>query len=312
MPVQAQDPGTTLSRSRRRLLWSAPAWLAAPACVASAANADVAVHDDSGATLRLRAPARRIVALSPQLVELCFAAGAGSALVGTVRGADRPPAARSLPRVGDAFGLNLEAIALLRPQLILAWRSGTAQRQVAALQRLGVPVYWSETRDLRDVARTVLRIGEMAGTEEVARAWARHYQLGLHALRGRTPAGPPVRVFYQVWPRPLMTIGADQLIDHAIRLCGGVNVFGELHAPAAQVSREAVLARDPQLIVAATPRRDALNSWRGFAELSAVRHDRLVLLDPDELPRMGAQVLDGVRQLCHAIDVTRERLRRAG
>ena len=109
-----------------------------------------------------------------------------------------------------------------------------------------------------------------------------------------------------------MTIGADQLIDHAIRLCGGVNVFGDLHAPAAQVSREAVLARDPQLIVAATPRPHALASWRAFGQLSAVRHDRLVLLDPDALPRMGSQVLDGVRQLCQAIELTRQRLKGRG
>lgn len=305
--LRTQDPRpATLKLARRRLLLAGVALLGTPPAHAAAPGPQV--HDDSGALLRLAVPARRIVALSPQLVELCFAAGAGPRLVGAVRGADQPAAARRLPRVGDAFGINLEALAMLRPDLILAWRSGTPPRQLAALRRLGIPVYWSETRRLRDIATTVLRIGTLAGTEATAGAWAAGYLRRLHALRAAQRGAPPVRVFWQVWPQPLMTIGGVQLIDRAIRLCGGVNVFGELSTTAPQVSREAVLQRDPQLIVAATPDTHALQGWKEFPQLSAVRHDRLVLLDPEGLPRMGAHTLDGVRQLCQAIDTTRRRL----
>ena len=311
MPVRAQDPGpAALNGARRRLLLAGAALLGGPSAHAAAAAPQV--RDDSGAELHLRAPARRIVALSPQLVELCFAAGAGSRLVGVVRGADQPAAARHLPRVGDAFGINLEALAMLRPDLILAWRSGTPPRQLAALRRLGIPVYWSETRRLRDIATTVLRIGTLAGTETIAHAWAASYLRRLHALRDAERGAPPVRVFWQVWPHPLMTIGGVQLIDRAIRLCGGVNVFAGLAASAPQVSREAVLQRDPQLIVAATPDTHALQGWKEFPQLSAVRHDRLVLLDPEGLPRMGAHTLDGVMQLCQAVATTRRRLAPAG
>ncbi len=312
MSLRAEDSCAALSRQRRRLLRRALALLAAATGTARAGSAPPAVRDDSGALVRLAAPARRIVALSPQLVELCFAAGAGARLIATVRGADHPPAARRLPRLGDAYALNLEALALLRPDLILAWRSGTPQRQIDALQRLGVPVYWSETRELRDIAGTVLRIGDLAGTQAAAGAWAHAYLLRLAALRRSARGQAPVRVFYQVWPAPLMTVGSLQLIDHAIRLCGGVNVFGALRATAPSVSREAVLARDPQLIVAATRQADALRAWRAFSQISAVRHQRLVLLDPDELPGMGSRVLDGVQQLCQAIAQTRAQLRAAG
>lgn len=295
--------------TRRRLLRAGTALLVpalVPAFVPALADeAPPAVRDDSGQLLRLPAPARRVVALSPQLVELCFAAGAGPRLVGSVRGADQPAAARALPRVGDAFALNLEALAMLRPDLILAWRWGTPQRQVEALRRLGVPVYWSDTRTLEDIAETVLRIGTLAATQAPARAWAQAYAQRLQALSRQPHPGAPVRVFYQTWQEPLMTIGGSQLIDQAIRLCGGVNVFAGLRAPAPQVSREAVLARDPQLIVAATRQADALRPWLAFPQVSAVRHHRLVLLDPDTLPRMGSRVLDGVQQLCEAIERTR-------
>ena len=302
MPVPPEDPAAALTRARRRLLLACPAALALrPA----AARQPLEVRDDNGRLVRLARPARRIVALSPQLVELCVAAGATSRLVGVVRGPDMPAAARHLPAVGNAFGIDLEAVAMLRPDLILAWRSGTPQRQVATLLRLGIAVYWSETRRLRDIASTVLRIGTLAGTEAAASEWAKAYTLRLHALRQAAHGLAPVRVFYQAWSAPLMTIGADQLIDRAIRLCGGINVFSDLRAPAPQVSREAVLARDPQLIVAASARADALRGWRAFGQISAVRHSRLVLLDPDALPGMGLRLLDGVQQLCRAIQATR-------
>ncbi len=296
-------PGARMKR--RQMLLLGCALLAAPN-----ARAAVSARDDEGRELRLARPARRIVALSPQLVELSLAAGAGRFLVGTIGGARLPAAVHALARVGDAFGLNLEALAMLRPDLVLAWRSGVAPRQVEALRRLGIPVYWSDTRRLRDVGETVLRIGELAGTLAVARTWAEAYFRRLRALRGHARGLPPVRVFFQVWPAPLMSIGGGQLIDRAIALCGGTNVFGDLSAPAAQVSREAVLARDPQLIVAATQDARALQAWRGFPQVSAVRHGRLVLLDPDGLPRMGTGAIDALQQLCRAIDLTRRDLAR--
>ena len=113
---------------------------------ASAASAaPVTVRDDSGQTLTLNAPAQRAVALSPHLAELVFAAGAGAKLVGVMRYSEYPPAAAALPVIGDAFALNLEAIAALRPDLLLLWQSGVNPRQQQRLPALGLPIYRNET-----------------------------------------------------------------------------------------------------------------------------------------------------------------------
>ena len=282
----------------RRL--AAIAALLAAAGLAPTAQAETRAHDDLGRLVQLARPARRVVVLSPQLLELAGAAGVP--VVGTVRGAAAPP---TLPRVGDAFALNLEAIAMLHPDLIVAWRSGTPPRQRDALQALGVPLFWAETTRLQQVGADVRQLGRLAGDVARADAWADAFDARLAALRARYATRPPIRVFYQAWPRPLITVGGPQLINQAIALCGGVNPFARLAQPAPAVSREAVLAADPQLIVDASPDAHALDGWRHFPQLAAVRDHGLVRLDPDTLPRMGVHVLDGVAQLCQAIDAVR-------
>ena len=281
---------------------------------AAAGAAPLRVVDDTGHVVVLDRPARRIVALSPQLLELAAAAGASRAVVGTIRGAEDVAWARRLPRVGDAFALNLEAIALLKPDLVLAWKSGTPPREVARLQALGIPVYWSQADTFATLADTVSRIGVLAGTPVQAGRWVRDFDSRLAGLRRRYAGRrPSVRVFYQLWNRPLITVGGPQLISQAITLCGGSNIFGALPVLAPTVSREAVIAADPQLIVASGPRATPwFDDWMRFPQVSAVRHHQLVALPSDALSRMGVQVLDGVEQLCAVVETARTEVRRAG
>ena len=276
-------------------------------CALPASAAPIRVTDDTGQLLTLQQPARRIIALSPQLLELSAAAGASKQVIATIHGADNVHWARKLPLVGDAFALNLEAIARLKPDLILAWESGTPPREVARLKSLGIPVYWSQANTFETLASTVQRIGQLAGTTAPAGRWVRDFDTRLAALRARYAAQrPQVRVFYQVWSRPLITLGGPQLINQAITLCGGRNVFGHLSVLSPTISTEAVLQADPQLIVTASPRGAAwLQDWKRYTQISAVKHDQLVALPPNALPRMGVDVLDGVQQLCGAVATAR-------
>lgn len=269
--------------------------------------APVQVTDDAGQAVRLAAPAQRIVALSPQLLELSAAAGASRRVVGTIQSTGNVPWARKLPRVGDAFALNLEAIVRLKPDLILAWESGTPPRDAARLKTLGIPVYWSQANTFESLASTVRRIGVLAGTSTQAQRWVGDFNARLASIRQRYAAQkPPVRVFYEVWNQPLITVGGTQLISQAIALCGGHNVFGHLSVLAPTIGFEAVVKADPQLIVTASPQAAQwLKAWKRFPQLSAVRHDQLVALSPDALPRMGVNVLDGVQQLCTAVATAR-------
>jgi iron complex transport system substrate-binding protein len=281
------------------------AWLLVAA--AGAAAAAVAVRDDAGRAVELAAPARRVVALAPHLAELVYAAGGGDRLVGVMRYTDYPPAAARLPVIGDAFTVNLEAVAALHPDLLLVWSSGVNPRQQQALHALDVAVYDSDTTTVEGIAQTLTRLGRLLGTEAVADAAARDTRARWTALHARYAARPPVRVFYQLWDDPLMTVSRGHLIDQAITACGGVNVFAAQAALTPTVSWEAAVAADPQIVVTGTSRDEParLGGWERFARVDAVRRHQLVALDAEAMARMSPRFIDAAQRLCEAIDRAR-------
>ncbi len=281
--------------------------LASAVWLAAAAAAPVAVRDDAGHEVQLPAPARRIVAIAPHLAELVFAAGAGEHLVGVMRYSDFPSAAARLPVIGDAFALNLEAIAALKPDLLLVWQSGINPRQQQRLLDLGLPIFQSEITDVAGIAHTLRRLGQLADVATPANAAATHTLQQWQQLNSRFAQRAPVRVFYQLWHEPLMTAGRGHLIHQAIAACGGINVFASQPGLTPTVSWEAAVAADPQIIVTGAARDEPahLQAWQRFPRLSAVRQGHLVVLDGHRLARMTPRFVEGARALCEALDRVR-------
>ena len=278
-------------------------------CSALAA-AEVRVVDDTGASIRLPRPAERIVTLAPHLVETLFAAGAGNKLVGTVEYSDFPEAAKKTQRVGGYSRLDLEAIAALKPDLIIAWLSGNAAAHVEKLREFGFPVYISQPNRIEDVASEIERIGHLAGTDKKARATAQDFRKRLAALQKRYAQKPVVRTFYQIWKQPLSTIGSKQIITSVIQLCGGENVFGTLESLAPVVTVEAVVAANPEAIVASgmgEARPDWLDDWKRWPTILAVARNNLFFVPPELIQRHTPRLLDGAEQLCRHLDTARSR-----
>ena len=274
-----------------------------------AAAAPVTVRDDAGQALTLPVPARRVVAISPHLAELSFAAGGGDRLVGVMRYSDHPPEAARLPVIGDAFAVNLEAVAALKPDLLLVWRSGINPRQQQRLATLGLPVFNNEITTVDGIADTLRRLGQLFGTSPVAEAAAAQTEQRWRALRERYASRPPVRVFYQLWHEPLMTVNRGHLIDQAISACGGINVFAGLPGLTPTVGWEAAVTADPQVVVTGgEPNEPAhLEGWTRFRRVAAVKNQHLVALPGHRLARMTPAFVDGAQALCEAIDRARPR-----
>lgn len=250
-------------------------------------------------------PARRIVTLAPHLAELVHAAGAGDRLVGTVAWSNFPPAVAALPQVGDAFRVDLEALAVLHPDLVLAWQGGNPDHLVEQLAGRGYRVVALAPERLDDIGVQLETIGRLAGTEAVATAAAAAFREELAALRRAQAGKTPVRVFYQVSWRPLYTIGGRQLISEVIDVCGGRNIFADLGELAPAVSLEAVIERDPEVILSADLQRAELEEWRRWTGITAVRGGHLYSVDGDLVVRASPRILAGAREVCARLDEAR-------
>ncbi|BAO30374.1 cobalamin-binding protein [Sulfuritalea hydrogenivorans] len=277
---------------------------------AVAAHAEIIVTDDTGATVRLAAPATRIVSLAPHITEALFAAGAGERIVGTVEYSDYPDAAKAIRRVGGYSKLDLEAVAALKPDLIIGWRSGNAGAHLEKLRSLGMPIYVTQPDRIEDIARSIEHYGRLAGSGAVADAVAQGFRARLAQLRARYGGRSPVRIFYQVWRSPLTTVSDKQIISDAIRLCGGKNVFGDLVGLAPNVSVEAVLASNPEAIVASgmgEERPEWLDDWRRWTQVTAVARGNLFFVPPSIIQRHTPRLLDGTERLCEHLETARKR-----
>ena len=278
------------------------------ACI-GAAHAEVRVRDVNGDAVVLPQPARRIVSLAPHLTELLFAVGAGDRVVGTVAHADFPETARQLPLVGDSAMLDLERIAALQPDLVLVWRHGNAPQQLRRLATLKLPTYAHEARALADISRGLRDLGTLTGQASDASQRADAFDRAVDTLRARHLGQRRLRVFYQVWPQPLITLNGEHLISQALDVCGADNVFAAQRLLTPTVTEEAVLLTDPDAIVTgwipAYGGTAPLDAWHRLSALRAVRTGQLLTVNPDLLHRQSDRVVLGVQELCEKLDAAR-------
>lgn len=280
--------------------------LAMAGLLVSPQGAALAVKDDRGVVIRLQRPAQRIVTLTPHLTEIVFAAGAGDRLAGVARFSNYPPEAKALPVVGDALHVDVERLLALKTDLVLAWRSGTPPETVARIERAGLAVFVSDARRLQDIGGAILAVAALAGTPAAGAQAAAAFERGLGELRAAKRQGRPLRVFYEIWPSPLMTVSDGHVISEIIALCGGINVFGGLQPLTPEVSIEALLAARPHVVLggssAETPSAQAARWAARPPPLSSlpVRY-----IEPDLIQRPAPRLLDGARQVCAHLDSVR-------
>jgi len=294
------------------LAWAvlALAVLAANGAAGAASGAELRTTDDRGREVVLAAPAVRVISLAPHLTEILFGLGAGARVVATVEHADYPSAALNIPRVGNAARLDLERIIALQPDLIVAWASGNPRATTERLEQLGLTVYYSEPSHFAGIATTLERLGLLTGHTETGQTAARTFIENINDLQSQYASRSPVRVFYQVWPQPLMTVNAEHVIGAAITLCGGENIFADSRSLVPRPDLESVLAANPEVIVTGGPGEDDpswLEPWREWPQLAAVKDDNLFFIPPALLQRHTPRILEGTQQLCHALAQARER-----
>lgn len=273
------------------------------------AGASVSLPQADGSTLELNTPAKRLVTLSPHLAELVFAAGAGRHLVATVEYSEYPEGAAVIPRIGDAFRIDVERVLSLRPDLVIAWDSGNPRQATDQLKALGIPVWRVEIREPAEIADIIEAIGLASAEQTPAGIAAGNFRRRLEALSRRYDSRQTLDFFYQVDAKPLFTINGEHLISKSLSLCGGRNIFHDQPGLAFNVAHESVIVANPEALIAPflDTGADPLAAWHEWPGMQAVRQDALLLLPADKISRATPRLLDALELACSLLDGVRER-----
>jgi len=265
----------------------------------------LSVVDQTGRTLTLSAPPRRIVSLVPSVTEVLYAIGAEDLLVGVTDFCDYPPEAKRKPHVGGMLSPNLETLVTLKPDLVVATRSGNTEETFDQLKRLGIPVYLADPTTVSDVLRLVSNLGELTGHRDGAAAVDKDIERRIEAVRDRVAGRPLPRVLYVLWPEPVIVPGRGALVSELIALAGGDSVTADGADGYPRYSLEAAVARAPQVIILADRGTGldtlAREKWGRLRSLPAVKAERLFSVDGNLMHHYGPRVVDGLELLARLI-----------
>ncbi|KAF2389870.1 cobalamin-binding protein [Pseudomonas frederiksbergensis] len=241
----------------------------------------------------------RVVSLAPSLSEIVVELGSADLLVGVLDAGERPAELKDLPSVGRYGQLDMERLLSLKPDLLLLWPGSVGPAQREQLKHLNIPTYVAEPHNLEQLTAQIEAIATQLGRPERGVRLAADLRQKLEDLRQRYRRDKPLQVFYQVWDRPLYTVGGGQIISAALEVCGARNVFADLTLPAPQVSVEAVLQRNPEVILASDQAQ--LDAWKAWPQVTAVARKQLLLVTDKGLERPSGQMIEATAKLCQVI-----------
>lgn len=276
--------------------------------IAQKSLAAIEVIDDNGDKLKIANVAQRIISLSPNTTEILFHIGAGTKIVGADEYSNYPKQANDILRVNNHAAANYELILSLKPDVVIAWQSGNGEKIISRIRELGIPVFVVETGSLEEIPNLYRRLGQLSGYEKQSNIQAEKFSSGLNQLRKTYSSREVIRLFYQIWNEPLMTLNGDHMVTDMIELCGGVNIFSDAAALVPYVNIESVLAADPQVIISGGKgKNDLLDSgfWDQWPSITAVKNQHLYAIPSDLLQRHSDRILEGTRLMCEYIDLVR-------
>ncbi len=249
-------------------------------------------------------PPQRIVSLTPHITEMLFAIGAGNQVVATDQASDYPDSVKQLPRVANYQSLNQESLLTVKPDLVVIWSSTQElmKQQIAALH---IPMLVLNSQHLDDLPKELRLLGEKTGHSSQAEQVAQHIETTYQTWRDKNKDLKPIPTFYQLWYPPLTTAGKGSFITEIMTLCGAKNIFAESQLAYPQLSQEAVIVANPEVILATHHGAD-LKHWNQWPQINAVKHQHLFMLNKDWMHRLSPRIELGIQQMCEVMAQVRD------
>jgi iron complex transport system substrate-binding protein len=261
--------------------------------------------DGLGRSVTIRANPQRIISLAPNITEILFALGLGDRVAAVTSYCDFPEETKTKEKIGDTLHPNLERIIGLKPDLVLTTTASQLEDLTRRLDQLAVPLYVTNPRTVRETAASIRKIGEATGASARAAEIADDMERRISAVETRVKGLPEPRVLYVLQTAPLITAGRNTFINDLIRIAGGRSISGDETADYPQFSRETVIARAPEVIIAPSSHGKEFvrveDLRRDYPTTPAVRSNRIVAVNPDLVDRPGPRIVDGLEELARGL-----------
>ena len=264
------------------------------------------VTDQVGRTVMVPENPKRVIALAPSITEIMYDLGQEKRLVGVTQYSTYPPEAESLPRVGSYVRLDIEKIVALQPDLCLAIKDGNPKHIVDKLVNLGIPVYVVNPRNLQQIMDAITRLGSILNAGRKAEALVLNMEKRIGQVQSRVKKGEhKPRVFFQIDAEPLFSAGTNTFIHELIEMAGGINTTaGEVAYP--RFSWEDIIVLQPEIVLISSmagglPPDYLLKSWQKWSMLSAVKNNRIYVVDAELFDRPTPRLVDGLEVIAAII-----------
>lgn len=247
---------------------------------------------------------RRIITLAPNLTEIISAMGCAERLIATDDDSDWPAEVRRLPKVGRGLTPNIERIARLRPDLVVASASADQRVLRAMLGRVNVRLHVERTDRLDDLPAAARRLGRATGCSGAA-GWGESFSRQLQEQRRSRRSAPAV--LFLAWADPLYVAGSNTFAGDLLAIAGARNAAASVEGWP-QYSMEAVAAHPPDVIVFPTGAftREAfvalMRKHPIWQRLPAVRRDHVLVVDEDTFTHSGPRAIDALEILNRELD----------
>jgi iron complex transport system substrate-binding protein len=265
----------------------------------------ISVTDDAGRQVTLKGLPTRVVSLAPSNTEVLYALGLADRVVGVTEYCNYPPEAKQKRKVGGFSKIDLEQVVGLAPDLVVA-TSIHLKTVVPELEKRGLTVVVVEPRNVDDVLAKITFVGKLTGASESAAKLTAQLRNRIDAIASKVAtAKTKPRVFYEI-DKSLYTPGPGSFIDDMIAKAGGMNIAADAKSSYTQLSAEAIIAKDPEVILLGDMNFGespaSVQARPGWANLSAVKAGRIVpIADENVIARPGPRIVEGLELIARAL-----------
>ena len=266
--------------------------------------------DGLGRTVNIEEVPETIISLAPSNTEILYALGLEDKIVGVTEYCDYPEAAQDKPKIGGFSTVDVERVVEIQPDLILA-ANKHKDEAIPALERLGLTVLALDPKTLDEVLEAITLVGRCTGSEDEASLLVTEMNNRIEAVTDETDNLTPaqrLRVLYVTWHDPLMTVGSGALHNELIQQAGGTNIFQDLTDNYPNISLEAVIEANPQVIITGVGMGTGEDLPFQFAsteprleDVDARINNRVYAITNNLVSRSGPRTVDALERLAKMI-----------